>query len=88
MDGIGMDECDLEPEETSSGRRVYQLRPGGFELVERGAKILCLERDMVHPGSAAREEAADRGVGARRCHELEPALADEQRRRLDPLPGK
>ena len=40
---------------------------------------------MVHPRAAAGEEAADRRVVAGRRHELDAALADEQRRSLDAL---
>ncbi len=43
---------------------------------------------MVHAGTAAREEASDRRVVARRRDELEAALADEHRRRFDTLLAK
>ena len=76
---------------TSSPKRpvprhaVDQLRAGRLELVERCAEVVRLERDVVHPRAAAREEAADRRVVARRRDELEATLADEHRRRLDAL---
>ena len=46
-------------------------------------QVARLERDVVHAGAAAREEASDRRVVASRRDELEAALADEHRRRFD-----
>ena len=80
-----MDESDLEPEETLPRRAIDQLRAGRLELVERSMQIVRLERNVVHPRTAPREKPSDGRVVSGRTDELEPALADEHRRRLDPL---
>jgi hypothetical protein len=85
MDGIRMHERDLEAEHALPRRLVDQLGTGIREMRERGADVVDLVRDVVHPGAALREEAADRGVGAERAQELEPALADPDRRGLHAL---
>ena len=85
MDGLGMNERDLEPEEPTSRRPVDQLSAGRFELVQRRAEILRFEGDVVHPRTAPGEEAADRCVIGHRRHELEPTLTHEQRSSLDTL---
>ena len=85
MDRVGMDERDLEPEHPAARRLVDELRARVGEVGERSANVVNLVRDVVHPGAALREEAADRRVLAKRGQKLEPALADADGRRLDAL---
>src|SRR4051812_49879787 len=85
VDGIGVDEGDLEPEEPLPRLGVDQLGALRCELAERGAEISDLEGHVVHAGPALGEELADRRVVAKRGEELEPALAAAQRRGLDAL---
>jgi hypothetical protein len=40
---------------------------------------------VVHPRAALGEELADRSLHAERCHQLDAALADPDRDRLDAL---
>jgi hypothetical protein len=80
-----MDERDLEPEEAAARCAIDELRTLGVEPIERGTKVFRLDRDVVHPRAASCKEAADRRVVARRRHELDPALADEDGRGLDTL---
>src|SRR5262249_31376888 len=60
------------------GTRLRKMR-------ERGADVVDLVSDVVHPGAPRREEAADGRVLAERAQKLEPALADADRRRFDAL---
>src|SRR5262249_50921164 len=87
MNGVGMDESNLEPEETVPGLRVDQLDPSGLELCERGPDVVALVGDVVHPRAAPGEEPAHRGVVAERGEELEAVRAHADRRRLDALVG-
>jgi hypothetical protein len=80
-----MDECDLEPEHAAPGRLVDQLGAGRREPAQRRAEVSDLVRDVVHPGAALGEEAADGRVVRERAEQLDAALADAQRRRLDAL---
>ena len=54
-------------------------------LTHAGAQVDGLERHVVHPRTAAGEEPADGRVVTGRPHELDAAVADEQRRGLDAL---
>ena len=63
MDGVGMDERDLEAEEPRAWNLVDQLCTGLGELGESHADVVDLVRDVVHSGPAAREEPSDRSVG-------------------------
>jgi hypothetical protein len=80
-----MDERDLETEEPAARHAVDQLRTCGLQLTERGEEILGLERDVMHPGAAAREKAPDWRVVVGRRHELDATRAQEKRRRLHSL---
>ena len=82
-----MDERDLQAEEALVRLGVDQLRAFLAQLVERGANVVHLVRDVMHSGAALREEAADGRVLAARGDELEPARTDEHRGRLDALIG-
>ena len=80
-----MDERDLEAEHPAPRRLVDQLRAGAGEVGERGADVVHLVRDVMHSRPALREEAADGSVLAERSEQLDAALADADRRRLDAL---
>src|SRR4029079_6643809 len=59
VDGIRMDEHELDPEQPDA-RPVDELRACGLEPIERRDEIVGFDRDVVHPGTTPREEAADR----------------------------
>ena len=80
-----MDESDLEAEHAASRRLVDQLGTHFREVRESRADVVDLIRDVVHPGAALGEEAADRSVLAQRAQQLQPALADADEGRFDPL---
>jgi hypothetical protein len=85
VNGIRVDERDLESEHAAPGRLIDQFRAGVRKTCESRADVRDLVRDVMHPGAAVREEAADGGVVLERPEELEPTLPDANRRRLDPL---
>ena len=58
--------------------------PCGGELAS-AADVVDLDADVVHPGAAACEEAADVRVLGERGDELDPARAEAQVDGLDPL---
>src|SRR3954468_24770330 len=62
VDGIRMDERDLQAEHAGARLLVDELGAVALQRVERGTDVLHLERHVVHPGAAGREEAADRRV--------------------------
>jgi hypothetical protein len=80
-----MDERDLEAEHAAPRRLVYQLRACLREMRERGADVLDLVGDVVHPRAALGEEPAHRRVVVERAQQLEPALSDADGRSLDAL---
>jgi len=80
-----MDERDLETEHAAPRCHVDQLRTLAREVSEGGPDVVDLVRDVVHSRASGREEAADRGVLAERSEQLEPALPDTDRDRLDAL---
>src|SRR5689334_25405570 len=84
VDGIGMDEGDLEAEEPAPRPLVNQLRPLCLELVDGGADVLDLVRDVVHAGAAFGEELPHRRVVAEGGEQLDPAGSDPERGRLHP----
>src|SRR5581483_6161153 len=79
---LRVDERDLEPEQPDARALVDQLRAGGAQAVELGADVGDGECDMVHARASPGEEAADRRV---RPEQLDAALPDPERRRLDAL---
>ena len=80
-----MDKGNLEAEHALPRRVVDQLGPFLREVRERRADVVDLVRDVMHPRASLGEEPADRSVVVERSQELEPALADADGRRLDPL---
>lgn len=85
MDGIRMDERDLEPEQARARRLVDQVGAGIGELRERRTEVAHLVRHVVHAGPALRQEPADRRVLGERLEQLDAAAADAERRRPDAL---
>ena len=86
-DGVGVDEGDLEPEEPAVRLLVDQLDALLGEASQLALEIVDLVGDVVHPGPAAGEELADRGLVAERREQLDAAVADAHRRRFDALLG-
>jgi hypothetical protein len=80
-----MDECDFEAEHALPRRLVDQLGAGIGQVRERGADVVHLVRDVMHPGAPLREKTTDRRVVAEGAQQLEPALSDPDRRGLDAL---
>ena len=85
MGGLRVDEGDLETEEPGPRGLVDQLRSTVREISERGGKIPHLVGDVVHARAPLGEELPNRRVGAERLHQLDPTLAEPQRRSLDAL---
>ena len=78
-----MNERDFEPEHPLPRLGVDQLRAGLGEARERGGDVVDLVRDVMHAGAARSEELADRRVVAEGGQQLDAAVADPHRRRLD-----
>ena len=87
MDGVRVDEGDLEPEETLVWLLVDELDSLLGEAFQLTSKIGHRVRDVVHTGSAGGEELADRRLLAKRGEELDATFADAHRRRFDTLLG-
>jgi hypothetical protein len=85
VDGIRVDERDLEAEETRPRTLVDQICARAGELDQRRIEIGHLVGHMVHPGPSLREEAADGRVFSEWLEELDATLADADRRRTDSL---
>lgn len=85
MHGVGMNECNLETEEPTARSLVDQPRALARECRDRHRDIVDGKGDVVHAGTAARDEASDRRVVAGRGEQLDPVPADEHRRRLGAL---
>jgi hypothetical protein len=85
MDGIWMDERDLEPEQPGPRLAVYELRTGSLERRERRADVTDFVRNVVHPGSALGDEFPDGRVFARRRQQLDASSADQHGRGFDAL---
>jgi hypothetical protein len=85
VDGVGMDESDLEAEEALPRLGVDQLGACRREPFELDADVVDLVGDVMHARPAARQEPADGSLGTERGKQLDTAGADQHRRRLDPL---
>src|SRR5690242_10950098 len=71
VDGIRMDERDLEPEHARARLLVDELRAVALQRLERRADVVHLERDVVHARTARREETADGRVVLERREQLD-----------------
>ena len=80
-----MDERDLEPEEPFPRLLVDQLDAGVAETRQRRCDVVHLIGDVVHPGTAAREEPTDGRVLLQRLEELDAARADANSRGVHTL---
>src|SRR5690242_19093342 len=78
VNGVGMDERDLEPEQPAPRAFVDQFRALRGQLVERGADVVDLVGHVVHAGPALGEELPDRRVVAERGEQLDAVGADSQ----------
>src|SRR4051794_11588378 len=87
VDGIRMDERDLQAEHPGARLVVDELRTVALQRFERRSDVPDLERDVVHSGAAGGEEAADRGVVLERREQLDAAAAHAHRDGLDALIG-
>ena len=79
VDGIGMDERDLEPEEPRGASPVDQVRALGVEPFERRVKVFGLERDVMHPGprrARNRPTGVSSPVGVTSSMRLSPTRTD------------
>ncbi len=75
-----MHEGHLEPEQARTRPFVDQLGARARKLGQRGLEIAHLVRNVMHARAALREEAADRCVFSECLEQLDPAVADSQRR--------
>ncbi len=84
MNGVGVHERNLKPEQPLTRLAVDQLGAFPRELGHGGRQITDLVRDVVHPGAAPREESPDGGLLAERREELDAISPDTEGSRLDP----
>ena len=80
-----MHEGDLQPEDAASRRGVDQLGALHGERPKRGAHVVDLVRDVVHPRAALREKTPDGRVVAEGRKQLDASVTDAHRCRLDAL---
>jgi hypothetical protein len=85
VDGIRVDEGDLEPEEPFTRTLVDEICTCTGEFRECGGKVAHLIGDVVHPRATLRQEAPHRCVLVERLEELDAAAADTHGRRADAL---
>ena len=85
MDGIRVDERDLETEQARTRPFVDQVCAFARELGKCRLEIGDLVRHVMHPRPSLRQEAADRGVLPERLEQLDAALADTDGGRPDSL---
>ena len=71
MDGVGVDERDLEAEEAGARLLVDQVRACAREACERLLEVGHLVRDVVHAGAALGEEALERARVPQRLEQLD-----------------
>ena len=88
MDGIRVNERDLQTVQAATGLLVDQLRTLPGQVRERGTHVVDPVRHVVHAGPALREKAADGRVLPERAQELDAAVADLDRDRLGALRGQ
>ena len=71
--------------QAGAGSASISRTPVVRELGERGVDVGHLVGDVMHPGTLAGEEAADRRVLGRRREQLDMAVADVEQDGLDAL---
>jgi hypothetical protein len=71
-----MHERDLVAEDPPPRALVDELCAGGGKPGELGRNVVDLDREVVHPRSAFRQEPADRRVGTARGQQLHAPLAE------------
>ena len=82
-----MNESNLKAKEPFPRVLVYELGTCGSEGGELGSDVVDLVGNVMHPRPAPGEEATNRRVIPGRGKQLDPALSDQDRRRLDSLLG-
>ena len=80
-----MHERDLEPEHPLARLAVDQLGAPCSEVGRGSAHVVDLVSDVVHSRPARCQKLADRRICAERRQQLDPAVTDPDRRRLDAL---
>jgi len=78
-------ERDLEPEHPLPRLAVDQLGTSCSELGDRSPHVVHLVGDVMHTRTARRQEPPDGRIVAERRQQLDPAVANADRRRLDAL---
>ena len=87
MNGIRVDECDLEPEKPAMWLLVDQLDALLGETLQLELEIGHLVGDVMHAGAAVGEKLADRRFIAERREQLDSAFANSYRGGFDTLLG-
>jgi hypothetical protein len=85
VDGVGVHERYLETEKPRVRLGVDQVHAGRAEPRELGPHVVDPIGDVVHARTAPGQEPAHRGVVAERLDQLDPAVADTNGCRIDPL---
>src|SRR4029079_12093905 len=85
VDGVGMEERDMQPEEPAPRNLVDQLGARVLEAGEGRTDVVDLVGHVVHPRAALGEKASHRCVVTRGDEELDPARADEDGGSFDAL---
>jgi hypothetical protein len=85
MDGIRVDERDLEAEQPRAWAFVDQVHARNRKLGQRGIEIAHLVGNVVHTRPSLRDKATDRRVLTEWLEQLDATLADADRRRADAL---
>jgi hypothetical protein len=85
MDGIRVDERDLEAEQARTRAFIDQVCAGTRELGEGRLEIGDLVGHVMHTRPSLRQEAADGGVLREWLEQLDAALANTDGRRPDSL---
>src|SRR4029077_2280030 len=76
VDGLRMDEGDLEAEHAAARRLVDQLGARVREMREGGADVIALVGDVVHAWAARGEDPTHGRLVAERAEQFEPAFPD------------
>lgn len=85
VNGVGMHERHLEPVQAAPWTLVDQSSACHRQLAKNRFDVVRLERDVVHAGTAPREEATHGSVVPGRGEQLDATLAEQQSGSLDPL---